>query len=69
LKWYATASSEKPSGMVDLRFITSVASFETQGVFSFVLSYPDRNLLLRATTLPEMNKWIRALQFQAVGMW
>jgi hypothetical protein len=51
--------------MVDLRFITNVSAFEAQGVYSFILSYPDRNLLLRAANLSDMNKWIRALQFQA----
>jgi PH domain len=65
LKWYNVASSEESSGMVDLRFITNVSAFEAQGVFSFILSYPDRNLLLRASNLSDMNKWIRALQFQA----
>lgn len=65
LKWYAVASSEESSGMVDLRFITSVSAFEVQGVYSFTLSYPDRNLLLRASNLSDMDKWMRALQFQA----
>ena len=65
LRWYKVASSEESSGMVDLRFITNVSAFESQGVFSFILSYPDRNLLLRASNLSDMNKWIRALQFQA----
>ena len=65
LKWYALATSEKSSGMLDLRFITNVSEFESQGVYSFILSYPDRVLLLRASTLSDMSKWIRALQFQA----
>lgn len=64
LKWYTVAQAEESSGMVDLRFITNVSAFEAQGVFSFILSYPDRNLLLRASNLSDMNKWIRALQFQ-----
>lgn len=64
LKWYTVAQAEVSSGMVDLRFITNVSAFEAQGVFSFILSYPDRNLLLRASNLSDMNKWIRALQFQ-----
>ena len=51
---------------MDLRFVTDIASFEAGGgVYSFVLSYPDRNLLLRALTLGEMEKWMRALQYQA----
>jgi PH domain len=65
LKWYAAASSDHSSGMVDLRFITNVAAFEAQGVYSFILSYPDRNILLRAANSSDMDKWIRALQFQA----
>lgn len=65
LKWYTVASSDHSSGMVDLRFVTDVSIFQAQGVFSFVLSYPDRNILLRASNLSDMNKWIRALQFQA----
>lgn len=65
LKWYAVASSGESSGMVDLRFITNVSEFEAQGVYSFILSYPDRVLLLRASSLSDMTKWIRALQFQA----
>lgn len=65
LKWYAVASSDHSSGMVDLRFITNVSAFEAQGVYSFILSYPDRNILLRAANSSDMDKWIRALQFQA----
>ena len=66
LKWYASPQAEKASGVVDLRFVTDIASFESSGgVYSFVLSYPDRNLLLRAQTLGEMEKWMRALQYQA----
>lgn len=34
-------------------------------MFSFILSYPDRNLLLRAINLSDMTKWIRALEYQA----
>jgi hypothetical protein len=66
LKWYATPMAEKASGVVDLRFVTDIASFEAGGgVYSFVLSYPDRNLLLRAPTQGDMEKWMRALQYQA----
>ena len=65
LKWYALATSEKSSGMLDLRFITNVSEFESSGVYSFILSYPDRVLLLRASNLSDMSKWIRAVQFQA----
>ena len=65
LKWYASASSEQSSGLVDLRFITNVSAFEARGVFSFILTCPDRNILLRASNAADMSKWIRALQFQA----
>ena len=65
LKWYASASSDQSSGVVDLRFITNVSAFEARGVFSFILNCPDRNILLRASNASEMSKWIRALQFQA----
>lgn len=66
LKWYATPAAEKASGIVDLRFVTELAPFESAGgVFSFVLSYPDRNLLLRASTQGEMEKWMRALRYQS----
>ena len=66
LKWYAVPQAEKASGVLDLRFVTDITSFESSGgVYSFVLSYPDRNLLLRAQTLGEMEKWMRALQYQA----
>ena len=65
LKWYASASSDNSSGLVDLRFITNVSAFEARGVFSFILTCPDRNILLRASNAADMSKWIRALQFQA----
>ena len=66
LKWYATPLTEKASGIVDLRFVTDIGAFESGGgVFSFIISYPDRNLLLRAPSQGEMDKWMRALRYQA----
>ena len=66
LKWYASPQADKASGVVDLRFVTDIAAFEAQsGAHSFVLAGPDRNLLLRATSSAEMEKWMRALQYQA----
>ena len=54
------------SGSVDLDQVTRVCSFESQGsTFSFILSYPSRNLFLRAFSLSEMRMWIRAIQMQA----
>ena len=66
LKWYATPLAEKASGIVDLRFVTDIGAFESGGgVYSFIISYPDRNLLLRAPSQGEMDKWMRALRYQA----
>ena len=71
MKWYtsdqAAASSGAEKGVVDLRRITSVARFESgnKGVFSFIVACEDRNLLLRASSDSDMDKWLRALQTQA----
>jgi hypothetical protein len=67
LKWYDSESSTAEKGSVDLRTITGVSRFEpgNKGVSSFIVCCPERNLLLRASSAAEMEKWIRAIQTQA----
>jgi len=67
LRWYNSSSSEQMSGELELASVTGVNRFESggSGVNSFVISCPDRNLLLRASSPAEMKMWIRALQMQA----
>lgn len=65
LKWYETSTSEESSGSIDLKRVSYISRFEMQGAYSFIIGYPDRNLMIRAETLECMDKWIRALQLQA----
>lgn len=77
LRWYQTANSESCSEEIELKNITGVSPFEAggKGVFSFTVYYPDRNLLLRASSVSEMKMWVRAIELQADlarggnGMW
>jgi hypothetical protein len=64
-RWYENAHSEEPSGTIDLKKVSYISRFEMQGAYSFIVGYPDRNLMLRAETVEGMEKWIRALQLQA----
>lgn len=67
LRWYNAANSENCSGEIELKDITRVSPFEAggKGVFSFTVYYPDRNLLLRASSVSEMKMWVRAIELQA----
>lgn len=65
-RWYEQPSSEEMSGSMDLNMLDAIKTVETtQGAFTFILSHPDRKLLLRATSQNERAKWIRAIQAQA----
>lgn len=67
LRWYTSPSSDEQCGEIELESVTGVNRFESSGngVNSFVISCPDRNLLLRASSPAEMKMWMRALQMQA----
>jgi len=65
LRWYHNSYDDEPSGSIDLKKVNYITRFEYNQTFSFIVGYPDRNLLIRADSLIEMEKWIRALQLQA----
>lgn len=66
LKWYEVADSEHPSGSVDLNIVDGIRAFDSAiGAYSFLVTTPERKLVLRAASRNDMNKWIRALNLQA----
>ena len=65
LRWYRIALDDEPSGSIDLKKVSYITRFQMEGAYSFIIGYPDRNLMIRAESLVEMDKWIRALQLQA----
>jgi hypothetical protein len=65
LKWYKSVADTIPRSFVDLQLVTRVTPFETEGgTYSFIISHPDRNLMLRADNMDEMNQWLRAIRVQ-----
>ena len=66
-RWYNSQESEICSGSIDLKAITAVRTYNTQisGSYCFTIMCPTRQMILRATSNTECEKWIRALLFQA----
>jgi hypothetical protein len=65
LKWYKSVSDTIPRSFVDLQLVTRVTPFETEGgTYSFIISHPDRNLMLRAENIEDMHQWLRAIRIQ-----
>jgi hypothetical protein len=65
LKWYRQESDLNSSGMVDLKYTRNITKLDCGGLCTFVVICQDRNIILRANALLEMNNWIRALHIQA----
>lgn len=65
LKWYRTESDISPSGMVNLKFVRNISKVESSGSFTFNVSCPDRNLVLRCANAHELSGWMRALHMHA----
>lgn len=65
LRWYRQESDISPSGMVDLRHVRSITKVDINGAYTFCVTCEDRNLIMRANTLSEMNSWFRALHRHA----
>ena len=64
-RWYTNPTDEEPSGSLDLKKVSYITRFEMQGAYSFIVGYPDRNLMLRTDSQVDLDKWIRALNMQA----
>lgn len=65
LRWYRLESDLNFSGMIDLRHVRSITKVDINGAFTFCVTSEDRNLIMRANSLLEMNGWIRALHIRA----
>jgi hypothetical protein len=65
LRWYRQDTDISPSGFVDLRHVRSITKVDINGAFTFCVTSEDRNLIMRASSVAEMNGWIRALHMQA----
>jgi hypothetical protein len=66
-KWYSSNDSIECSGTISLKSVTCVKKYKhsTDGTFTFVITCPTRQMILRASSEAEMEKWMRALVFQA----
>lgn len=65
LRWYRLESDLNFSGMIDLRHVRSITKVDINGAFTFCVTSEDRNLIMRAGSVAEMNGWIRALHIRA----
>lgn len=65
LRWYRQESDVSPSGMIDLRHVRSISKVDISGSYTFCVSCEDRNLIMRANSVVEMNSWFRALHIHA----
>jgi hypothetical protein len=64
-RWYRLDTDLVASGMIDLRHVRSITKVDINGAFTFCVTCEDRNLIMRASSVTEMNGWIRALHMQA----
>ena len=51
--------------MVDLRHVRNITKVDINGAYTFCVTCEDRNLIMRANSLSEMNSWFRALHRHA----
>jgi hypothetical protein len=59
LKWYKSPTSSNASSFINILEIEKVSNFEhVNGIYSFIIVNPSRNLMLRASSVSELNKWI-----------
>ena len=65
LKWYKSSTSKEASNVINILEIDKVSKFEhVNGIYSFIIVHPTRNLMLRACSAGELNKWIQSIQSQ-----
>lgn len=65
LKWYKSSTSSNASSFINILEIEKVSNFEhVNGIYSFIIVHPSRNLMLRASSVSELNKWINSIQSQ-----
>lgn len=65
LKWYKSSTSSLASNFINILEIEKVSNFEhVNGIYSFIIVHPTRNLMLRASSAGELNKWIQSIQSQ-----
>ena len=65
LKWYKSSTSSNASSFIHILEIEKVSNFEhVNGIYSFIIVHPSRNLMLRASSVSELNKWINSIQSQ-----
>jgi len=65
LKWYKSPTSSNASSFINILEIEKVSNFEhVNGIYSFIIVHPSRNLMLRASSVSELNKWINSIQSQ-----
>lgn len=66
LKWYKTEAEMGGdcSGYIDLLTVT-LEHFDSTTDFSFIINTPQRNMMLRASSATERDKWTRKLRMYA----
>jgi hypothetical protein len=65
LRWYRYETDLCAAGMVDLKFVKNIIKSESLGPTTFTVDCEERSLVLKCTSVTEMNNWIRALHKQA----
>lgn len=65
LRWYRQEADMNPSGTINLKHVRSIAKVEISGCFTFCVTSEDRNLIMRAMSIMEMNNWIKSLHIHA----
>jgi hypothetical protein len=65
LKWYRQENDLFSSGMVDLKYIRGITKLDNHGQYAFMISSDERTLILRSSTVNEMQAWIRTLHMHA----
>lgn len=66
LRWYKSQNDDTFSGEIDLRDVTDISELQSDvGIYSFTIDSSDRDLVLRAVSKNDSEKWVRALILQA----
>jgi hypothetical protein len=65
LRWYRYETDLCAAGMVDLKYVKNIIKSESLGPTAFTVDCEERSLVLKCTSISEMNNWIRALHKQA----
>lgn len=62
-KWYENENATEASGALDLSQVTEISEFKSGNeAICFIIRCADRNMMLRAKSVQERDKWLRILR-------